>query len=190
MTRKEQAENQKLKIMKHALRLFLKKGRAATTIQDIAKSVNMSVGLLYNYFESKEKLYEELIKIGISGPNGIMNMEYSSPINFFDKASKTIFQILEDEYTSQMFIFMTQALKDDSLSTEIKTLLKSQNNIEASIDIIKCGQENGEIKQGNPLSLSCAFWCAIQGIAEQKARIPLMPLPDHDWIVDILRRKK
>lgn len=188
MTRKEQAEHQRLKIMKHALRLFIKKGRVATTIQDIATSSEMSVGLLYNYFESKDKLYEELIRVGVSGPNSIMNSKVLNPIEFFEVAAKTILEYLEDEYVSQMFVLMSQALNDDGLSEEIKKLLASQDNITASVEIIKKGQELLEIKSGDPLALSSCFWCAIQGIAEQKARTPQLPLPSSSWLVDIIRR--
>jgi len=42
---------------------------------------------------------------------------------------------------------------------------------------------------GDPLALSYCYWCSIQGIAEQYAAHPDMPLPDPNWVVDIVRRK-
>lgn len=51
---------------------------------DIAKQVGMSVVLLFHYFESKEKLYEELITIGISGPMSVMAHTDMEPIQFFE----------------------------------------------------------------------------------------------------------
>jgi len=56
-------EESKSKILKSALELFAKKGYANTSISEIAKSAKISKGLAYNYFESKEKLMEEVIKI-------------------------------------------------------------------------------------------------------------------------------
>ncbi|MDD3344032.1 MAG: TetR/AcrR family transcriptional regulator [Sulfurospirillaceae bacterium] len=50
------------KILDAALLLFSKHGFYATTIPDIAKSIGMSVGNIYNYFSSKEKLAKEIIK--------------------------------------------------------------------------------------------------------------------------------
>ncbi len=50
------------KILDAALLLFSKNGFYATTIPDIAKSMEMSVGNIYNYFSSKEKLAKEIIK--------------------------------------------------------------------------------------------------------------------------------
>lgn len=55
-------EEKKAKIMLHALKLFSKEGFYSTTIPDIAKSLGMSVGNLYNYFKSKDILAKEIIK--------------------------------------------------------------------------------------------------------------------------------
>ena len=66
-TRKEQKEKRRQEILLAGLDLFVAKGYAATKITDIAKRANMSTGLLFHYFESKEKLYEELVTRGLRG---------------------------------------------------------------------------------------------------------------------------
>lgn len=48
--------------MQGALELFAKQGFYTTTIPDIAKAINMSVGNMYNYFKSKDILAKEIIK--------------------------------------------------------------------------------------------------------------------------------
>ncbi len=54
-------EDRKREIMEAALKLFGKKGFYKTTIPDIAKELNMSVGNIYNYFSSKDALAKEII---------------------------------------------------------------------------------------------------------------------------------
>jgi len=49
-------------IIQVALQLFSINGFHKTTIPDIAKKLNMSVGNLYNYFASKDILAKEIIK--------------------------------------------------------------------------------------------------------------------------------
>ena len=49
-------------ILKTSLKLFAQNGFHKTTIPDIAKALNMSVGNLYNYFKSKDILAKEIIK--------------------------------------------------------------------------------------------------------------------------------
>ena len=59
-------EDKKLEIIRTACRLFAQKGYHNTTIPDIANALNMSVGNLYNYFESKEELAKEVM-LTVSG---------------------------------------------------------------------------------------------------------------------------
>lgn len=54
-------EEKKREIMRVACKLFAEKGYHNTTIPDIAKALNMSVGNLYNYFSSKEELAKEIM---------------------------------------------------------------------------------------------------------------------------------
>lgn len=49
-------ERKRLEIIRTACRLFAQRGYYNTTIPDIAQAMNMSVGNLYNYFNSKEEL--------------------------------------------------------------------------------------------------------------------------------------
>lgn len=55
-------EQKKESIMMGALKLFSKEGFYTTTIPDIAKALNMSVGNMYNYFKSKDLLAKEIIQ--------------------------------------------------------------------------------------------------------------------------------
>ena len=67
MTRKEQKEEKKQKILMTALTLFVERGYYDTKITDIAAAVPMSTGLMFHYFESKEELLLELVKMGAAG---------------------------------------------------------------------------------------------------------------------------
>jgi len=48
-------------ILQAGLELFAKKGYASTSISAIAKHANVSKGLMYNYFDSKEHLLKAII---------------------------------------------------------------------------------------------------------------------------------
>src|SRR5690606_5590665 len=51
-------------ILESALELFAENGFHATSISQIAKQAGISKGLIYNYFESKNEILSEIIKIG------------------------------------------------------------------------------------------------------------------------------
>ena len=90
-TRKEQKERRKQEIMQAALELFVSKGYVATKITDIAKRANISTGLMFHYFESKENLYEELIQMGLEGTTYPGERKCERAIDFFVKFTEELF---------------------------------------------------------------------------------------------------
>ena len=50
MTRKEQKEQRRIDILYKGLELFVKRGYKNTKITDIADELNISVGLLFHYY--------------------------------------------------------------------------------------------------------------------------------------------
>ena len=80
MSAKEEKKNN---IIKNSLKLFAKNGFYNTTIPDIAKSMKMSVGNMYNYFKSKE----ELAKYAIKYSTKVLAIELQK-INQMDISSK------------------------------------------------------------------------------------------------------
>lgn len=189
-TRQEQKEQRRQEIMYAALDLFVKRGYAATKIADIAKAASMSVGLLFHYFESKEKLYEELVKMGLQGTAypGAQKCEHA--IDFFLQFAEQLFTYMRQQpYVAKMFVLMADAQRSEGTPEHIREIAMQVNTIEQFVPIVEWGQKEGSIKQGDALALSGAFWCSIQGIAEQYAAHPDMGLPDAQWIVDIVRAK-
>jgi AcrR family transcriptional regulator len=188
--REEQKEKRRSEILAVALDLFIRKGYAATKISDIAQNVGMSVGLLFHYFKSKENLYEELIKLGVSGPMETMAPTDKNPLEFFEDTAKQLFYYIKTQpFTSKMFVLMNQAFFNDVAPQSIKEILKGFDVYTPTTLLIQKGQANGSIREGDPYALGIAYWCAIQGVAEQIAMNPDYPCPESDWIIDILRRK-
>jgi len=54
-------EEKKAQISKAAKELFIERGFHATSMRDIAKKANVSLGNVYNYFETKEAIFESII---------------------------------------------------------------------------------------------------------------------------------
>ena len=190
-TRDEQREKRRQEILLYGLDTFIKKGFAATKIRDIANELGISTGLFFHYFQSKESLYEELIRIAMEGAAGVMTYDSEDPINFFETITKQILDsFVEDSMSAKLFLLVSQAVTNESVSPRIKEAIFKVNNFQLSVPIIVRGQETGVIKQGDPLALATAFWGSIQGIAETMASIPDLPCPESSWIVDIIRRSE
>jgi AcrR family transcriptional regulator len=61
-SRKIQAEERRLQILDTALKIFAARGFKGTSIKDIAEAANISQGLMYHYFASKEGLLEATVE--------------------------------------------------------------------------------------------------------------------------------
>jgi AcrR family transcriptional regulator len=55
-------ESRQQEILEAALRLFARQGTDATPMEAIAREVGLTTGTLYLYFESKQALFEELVR--------------------------------------------------------------------------------------------------------------------------------
>lgn len=188
--REEQREKRKREILEAGLDLFIRKGYASTKISDIAERVGMSIGLLFHYFKSKEQLYETLIQLGIHGPMSVFEPIEKEPLAFFEDTAKLLFQYIRTKpFISKMFVLMSQAYYNESAPQSVKDMLKGFDIYKPTVLLIEKGQANGTIREGDPLALAAAYWCAIQGIAEMIAIHPDIPCPEGEWIADVLRKK-
>lgn len=189
MTRKEQKEQRKRQIMMKALELFVTKGFTETKINDIAKELNISVGLMFHYYESKEQLCMELVKLGAEYAGLPESTKYEKPIEYFSRTLDGLFASLTDNpMVAYMFVLMSQARRQ-GIPEEIRQISLSVDQMEYSAEVIKQGQADGSIKQGDPMALSFAFWCSVQGIMEQHLITPEIPLPEKEWLLDIIRNR-
>ena len=130
-------EERKQEIIEAALHLFSQKGYEHTTIQDIAKYLNISQGLCYRYFKSKAEIftataefYAQQILIQIRQPFP----ENMKAIDKFNITIKRLFQyiIKHGEFEANSEVSALRADRLDSISRQI---------IEVIIPIIKQGNE-------------------------------------------------
>ncbi len=190
--REQQRLKRREQILNCGLDLMISKGYEAMQIRDIAKKLNISTGLFFNYFKSKENFYEELIKIGVYGPGSVLklNVEGIDPIELFEKIADAIFEAFQrSPMTAKMFVLMSQTLQSKSVPDSVRKLIVGFDMITPIVPVILKGQQLGEIKAGEPVFLAAAYWGAIQGIAETAAARPDLSLPESGWAVDILRKQ-
>ena len=58
--------NTKEKILNSSLNLFSTKGYNAVSVRDIASDVGIKASSLYNHFENKQNILDELIKVNVN----------------------------------------------------------------------------------------------------------------------------
>ncbi len=92
-------KSSKEKILNVALELFAKRGYHATSITQISNKAKISKGLMYNYFESKEQLLDEIIQHGF---NSLAELEFKAKkgINPKKQLEEFVDSVLDNLYTN------------------------------------------------------------------------------------------
>lgn len=177
------------KIIGAALIQFSKKGLFATRIQDIAAEAGISQGLLYRYFSSKNEIYVALVEDALDK----MNQKAEEVLALEIKAKEKILMTLDAMYitieTSERYRqtsrLIAEGMSSESVPTEAKEALKAKRNKPYQIfeQIIRQGQIEGDMLQGDPYDLAILFWSTLNGLTVyQTSRDEARPLPDKGFI--------
>ncbi|MBN2540424.1 MAG: TetR/AcrR family transcriptional regulator [Bacilli bacterium] len=178
-------------ILTAGLDLLVENGYAAFKIRDLAKRLNISVGLFFHYFESKEDFYKTLIKIGISSPMDLVGqiLEKGTPLDIFTMMANQIFDMIaRDKFTAKMFLLMHQTAINGDVPESVKAMFFDFDTISPLVPVVRKGQDEGTIKSGNPKTLILTYWAAINGMAEFYINGDCEILPMGEWLSDILAR--
>lgn len=189
--RYEQKEQRKLDIIINSTDLFITNGYKGTRITDIAKASNMSVGLLFHYYESKEELYIDLIRIATEGTLSAISLDYDSPQDFFCEFTQYLLKLIEKQpYIAKIFVLLKQASCSGEIPEGAKRLAKSINYLPIILSYIKQGQNEKVVRGGSSDALATLYWASLQGIIEYYACYPKVILPDYHWITDMILIEK
>ncbi len=191
MTKKEeQHEVRKWQILDIALNHFIRYGFYGTSTRKIAEEAGISSGLMFHYFPNKLALYEALVEIGCEKLI-IDNGEGESPIIFFEKQIDWFLSVAtQNNFAARMFVFMGLVAINAKDVSERATQMIKEHDVEAmSVPYIEKGQELGEIRPGDPMTLSVLFYSSVQGFAETLVSRDDLKLPDKEWFLAILRNE-
>ena len=191
MTRKEQKEERKQKILMTALTLFVERGYYDTKITDIAAAVPMSTGLMFHYFESKEELLLELVKMGAAGTKSASakGIEGVPPEIYLEKFLEQLFSYAKEQpWVFNMFVLMGQ-VRRSGMPEEAREVALSVESVKDTAALIKKGQKAGVFRSGDAILLSRCFWASVQGVMEEMAMDKNMKAPDPKWIMSLLLKQ-
>lgn len=102
----EYREEAKTRIIKKSIKFFSEKGYHKTKMVEIADSLGVSKAALYQYFESKEELFSQVMQYYIESVHGDLVLFLKT------KHPK---EIIEDEFFDIMFDIKSKESKEDPL---------------------------------------------------------------------------
>lgn len=197
MPRNKEA-NQKVKderreqILSVALTLFTTKGLSATRISDISSKSEMSQGLIYHYFRSKEEIFIWLIGSAMEKMNeAALNLE-KLPVSAKEKIKLAIEGLLkgfdENINTANYYFLITQAALSESFPEEAKELIRTKNKVKYEVvaRILRQGQIDGAVKNHDVQEMTTLLFSSINGLALNKAIFGnSFKMPDKDILMSM-----
>ena len=153
----------KARILDKALGLFATKGFRATTVRDIAASVGLRQGALYNHFASKDAILEALVGDLMSSAV-VTIFEDKEPTDLYLRGKRllmsiaTTFKLLSfDGKNEALFKLMMQELYKNSAIRDLYHEYFYQQNIKKLSSIFFMMMQDEMIRSGDPLLLANEF---------------------------------
>lgn len=113
----------KKEIIKAAMQLFSEKGYAQTSMRDIARTMGVSLGLCYRYFDSKQILFNTAIDLYIEECcNSYLAILHDSTITIKDKID-ALFTSIGDEHSNMQYYDFFHRVENEELQEQLSIKL-------------------------------------------------------------------
>lgn len=113
----------KKEIIKAAMQLFSEKGYAQTSMRDIARTMGVSLGLCYRYFDSKQILFNTAIDLYIGECcNSYLAILHDSTITIKDKID-ALFTSIGDEHSNMQYYDFFHRVENEELHEQLSIKL-------------------------------------------------------------------
>lgn len=161
------------KILQRSILYFAKNGFSGTKISDLSKHIGIAQGTIYIYFESKEKLFQEIQKI-TNREKDVQQIKLLSklPISARHKIQKlskeVLSQLEEDDNFAGMMALNTQMVLEQDENNSAYATTYQLELYKYMTKIIEQGQKEGSIVLGNPLKLADYYWGVVYLYALKK----------------------
>lgn len=153
-------------ILQKSLLYFARNGFAGTKISDLSKNIGIGQGTIYVYFESKEELFQEILKIADSNEmlkkmKLLVDMQISAKKKLRMLSETVLHRLAEDETFAAMVALNTQMLleKNEEYSSQKTTYQTELYNYMSKI--IEQGQKEKSMVDGSSLKLADYYWGVV-----------------------------
>ncbi len=172
-------ERRKQHILDCALKVMAINGFQLTSIQDIAREANVSVGNVYHYFSSKEEIFSEVLRNGQTTYGLYVTEVAEMKVDPLTKLRIILSSWLSIRTNWAFTILMHTARLSEATPPDIKRAITDRftANLEPVAHIMREGIKAGVIVDEEPLQLAFYFVSLIQGLTMQRP-------PDYEVPVD------
>lgn len=153
-------------IMSAALKVFARRGIIGTKMSMIAAEAQISHGLLYHYFTSKDELFTTLVEKAMIASDEAMETVYELPGSPIEKI-RALTQDMLDEGGTDYFLLIHQARTSDGVPEKVMELMERysmDNYVKKLKALFREGQEAGELVEGDLDEMISSYLSVTSGL--------------------------
>ena len=158
-------------ILEAAASVFARKGFHGATMDNIAREAGYSPAAIYKYFENKEAVFSELIKLVENKVNEVFSETPPIPLAFKDYLRWFIsreFEIAEkhrDLFIAMMGQQSSVVDRSKKGGIEVKSWQAHKAHHRHLVELMKKGIEEGSLRPGDPEDYASAFFGIVHSFA-------------------------
>ena len=159
-------EEQRAKILEAAWKVFARKGRAMT-MADVATAADVSYGLTYRYFASKEIMLHALVEQSFQSSEAGLQHFLKLPGTPGERIDLLVSRLVETRREHPEFSqLLSQVLSDEATPSDLRE--RASRYDQAFQDMLRHlsvqGQATGEVRAADPDQLVTALLASLDGL--------------------------
>lgn len=162
----EMREEMRNTILQKSLLYFARNGFAGTKISDLSRNIGIGQGTIYVYFQSKDELFQEILKIADDSQTlKQMKLLVNTPISAKKKIrmlSETLLKRLaEEENFGAMIALNTQIMLEKNMNYSSQDTTYQTELYRYTARIIEQGQREQSMVEGSSMKLADYYWGVV-----------------------------
>jgi AcrR family transcriptional regulator len=154
-------------ILRAAIRIFGKKGFAATCVEDIADAAKIAKGTLYLYFKSKEEIYRAAMQLAVQQLQALSAERVGAAIGVRAKLAAAIGVRMEFWHEQQsVYRLVLTVGREPQHRRQTNELTRTAH--ESLVEILEGGAAAGELEAGKFSEIAWAVMDMIRGTNERR----------------------
>lgn len=174
-----------------AVRVFARRGFAASAIRDIAVEAGVGIGTIYRHYPTKDALYADLLDQALTGLVTLTE-ELSGPGHPVEVIRKFTVGYLAglaaDDGAAEFMIVINQGVTAGTPAASNARLHDAHRSMwRAFEDLIRRGQAAGAFGHGDPAQLTTCYFAMLGGLTSLRVGLGAeFTAPDVDVVLKLL----
>lgn len=163
---KEIREEMRNTILQKSLLYFARNGFAGTKISDLSRNIGIGQGTIYVYFESKEELFREILKVAdynqeLKQLKMLLHVPISGSKKLRRLSERIMGSLQEDEMFAAKIALNTQIILEQSKDFSTGETSYQSELYNCTARIIEQGQREGTMVEGSSMKLADYYWGVV-----------------------------